>query len=83
VQALKSVSDYSARNVPPRQRRRQVDADAHPGDCRARQRLGASAVLLDILRQKDDVRRILGYPPVEFGLYRRCWRSISSITSRA
>ena len=87
VQALeRRHPDHPARHVRPAraERRRQVDADAHPRHAAgARRRLASRLGDIDVLREKDDVRRVLGYLPQEFGVYpkvigrRRC-----STTSR-
>lgn len=37
---------------------------------------------LNLMEQKDETRKILGYLPQEFGVYPRCRRSTCSSTSR-
>jgi ABC-2 type transport system ATP-binding protein len=38
---------------------------------------------IDVLKQKNEVREILGYLPQEFGVYPRCRRSTCSTTLRS
>jgi ABC-type Na+ transport system ATPase subunit NatA len=51
------------------QRRRQVDADAHPRHAAGARRRHATLGDIDVLRDRDAVRRTLGYLPQEFGVY--------------
>ena len=68
------------------QRRRQVDADAHPRDAAGGRRAARVDALddIDVLRDKAGVRRMLGYLPQDFGVYPKVvGRGHCSTTSRA